>query len=91
MQSQERAIRLYIWHTWTKRNECLAHENHPNFMRSLGHRPQTWVILIMSNGLEINSQKTPCQNGSLAVLKCTAREPQGIFDRGLLHITPETI
>ena len=39
-----------------------AHENHPNFPKSLGHRPQPRVILILSNGLESNSQKTPCQN-----------------------------
>ena len=33
-----------------------AHENHPNFLKSLGHRPRPrprpWVILILSNGLE---------------------------------------
>ncbi len=39
-----------------------AHENHPNFLRSLGHRPRPRVILILSIGLESNSQKTPCQN-----------------------------
>ncbi len=33
-----------------------AHENHPNFLRSLGHRPRSWVILILSSGLESNSQ-----------------------------------
>ncbi len=39
-----------------------AHENWPNFLRSLGHWPQPRVILILSIGLESNSQKTPCQN-----------------------------
>ncbi len=39
-----------------------AHENQPNFLRSLGHRPRPRVILILSIRLESNSQKTPCQN-----------------------------
>ncbi len=39
-----------------------ANENHPNFLRSLGHWPWPRVILILSNGLESNSQKTPWQN-----------------------------
>ncbi len=43
-------------------SECLAHENHPNFLRTLGHQPQLKVILILSTGLESNSQKTLCQN-----------------------------
>ncbi len=30
-----------------------AHENHPNFLRSLGHRPRPRVILILSIGLDI--------------------------------------
>ncbi len=47
--------------------------NHPNFPRSLGHRPKPRAILILSNSLE------------------SAREPYGIFERGLLHITTKTI
>ncbi len=43
-------------------SECLANENHPNFLKSLGHLTRPRVILILSNGLESNSQKTPCQN-----------------------------
>ncbi len=39
-----------------------AHENHPNFVRSLGHRPQPRIILILSISLESNLQKTMCQN-----------------------------
>ncbi len=27
-------------------SECLAHDNHPNFMKSLGHRPRAQVILL---------------------------------------------
>ncbi len=44
--------------------ECLAHENHPNFLKSLGHWPWPQVILILSkfNGLESNLQKTWCHN-----------------------------
>ena len=33
-----------------------AHESHPNFLKSLGHRPRPRVILILSNGLKSNSQ-----------------------------------
>ncbi len=36
-------------------SECLAHENHPNFLKSLGHRTRPRVIIILSNGLESNS------------------------------------
>ena len=43
-------------------SECLAHGNHPNFPKLLGHPPKPRVILILSNGLESNSQKTLCQN-----------------------------
>ncbi len=43
-------------------SECFAHENHPNFLKSLGHRPRPRVILTLSNGLESNLEKTPCQN-----------------------------
>ena len=32
----------------------------PIFPRSLGHWPQPWVISILSNSLESNSQKKPC-------------------------------
>ncbi len=42
-----------------------AHENHPNCLRSLGHRPRPWVILILSIGLESNwyiAVKTIWQN-----------------------------
>ncbi len=34
----------------------------PNFLSSLGHRPRPRVTLILSIGLESNSQKTMCQN-----------------------------
>ncbi len=34
-------------------SKCFAHENHPNVLKSLGHRPQPRVILILSNGLDI--------------------------------------
>ncbi len=37
-------------------SECFALESHPNFLKSLGHRPRPWVILILSNGLGSNSQ-----------------------------------
>ncbi len=51
----------FAYHTtlFSKRS---AHENHPNFLRSLGHWPWPWVILILSNGLESNLQKTLCQD-----------------------------
>ena len=48
--------------TITLFSERSAHENHPTFLRSLGHRPRARVILILSIGLESNLQKTPCQN-----------------------------
>ena len=35
-------------------SKCLAHENHPNFLKFLGHRPQPRVISILSIGLESN-------------------------------------
>ncbi len=54
-------------HPWDNRTsclptlfaECLAHENHPNFMKLLGHWPWPRVILILSNRLEIKWRKTP--------------------------------
>ncbi len=33
---------------------CFAHENHPNFLKFLGHGPRPRVTLILSNGLESN-------------------------------------
>ncbi len=33
--------------TCTLFSECLAHENHPNFRKSLGQRPQRQVINIV--------------------------------------------
>ncbi len=71
-----------------------AHENHPNFLRSLGHRPRPRVILILSVGLESNSQKTPCQNlkknDIYSIHLRAAREPKGIFEWGLLHFAVKT-
>ncbi len=32
--------------------KCLPNENHPNFLKYLGHRPRPRVILILSYGLE---------------------------------------
>ena len=54
-----------------------AHENHSNFLRFLGHRPQPRVILILSIGLESNSQKTPCPN--LKRFSRSIRDLNGVF------------
>ena len=43
---------------------CLAHGDHPNFRKSLGHQLRPWVILILSSDLESNSQKTQCKNSN---------------------------
>ena len=42
-----------------------AHENHPNFLRSLGHRPRPRVILILSIGLESQDHLTKLSPGEL--------------------------
>ena len=59
-----------------------AHENHPNFLKSLGHRPQPRVILILSIGLESSSPKTPCQN----LKRLELRENRGEFFNGVFCI-----
>ena len=46
-------------HDNTLFSESLVHENHPNFLRSLGNGPRPRVILILSNGLESNSHIAP--------------------------------
>ena len=68
---------LHYWDSWcnistTLFSECLAHENHPNFLKSLGQRPQSRVILILSNVLESNLQKTPCQKLNWMKSMCTS-------------------
>ncbi len=45
------AVNDSVYTLFSKRS---AHENHPNFLRSLGHRPRPRVILILSIGLESN-------------------------------------
>ncbi len=50
---------MHIIHQLITFSECLAHKNHPNFIKSLGHQPQPRVILILSNGLESNWHITP--------------------------------
>ncbi len=44
---------------YTLFSECFAHENHPNFLKSLGHRPRPRGILILSNCLESNLHTAP--------------------------------
>ncbi len=58
---------IYTWgltkyFTPTLLSECFAHENHINFLKPLGYWPRPEVILILTNGLESNLQKTLCQN-----------------------------
>ncbi len=50
-------------------SERSAHENQPNFLRSLGHRPRPRVILILSIGLESNLQnRMEFLNGVFCIL-----------------------
>ncbi len=55
-------LKLFATQESTLFSKRSAHENRPIFLRSLGHQPQPRVILILSIGLESNSQKTLCQN-----------------------------
>ncbi len=47
---------------YTLFSEYSAHENQPNFLKSLGHRPPTPGHFNFVNSFESNSKKTPCQN-----------------------------
>ncbi len=48
-----------------------AHENHPYFLRSLGHRPRLRIILILSIGLETLGQgQWPRVNRRTGVNQC---------------------
>ena len=47
-------MNLNSMHLYTLFSKRSAHENHPNFLKSLGYRPQPRVILILSNSLESN-------------------------------------
>ena len=58
---------MFLYRT-TLFSECFAHENHPTFLKSLGHRSRAQVILILSNGLESNILRWPVFCGTK--LKC---------------------
>ena len=59
-------------------SECLAQENHPNFLKSLGHRPWPRVLLILSY---ISKERLP----QIFVLVSPSR---GISKWGLVQFEP---
>ncbi len=50
---------------YTLFSECLAHENYPNCLKSLGHRPRPWVILWP--GVGISDPRSPVELGEINV------------------------